>query len=196
LVGSIEVDPETAKSLAIGSSTVNDARLTELSKSEGPVLAPVPGRLRGPASQAQVTAPGIDVVVDLTPIQNLRYQSLLFAGEADIETVIGQRSVPCLAVWVEDGSGLHCRLPSYVETAPGLRAEVVLRSVKIEGATLVPNSYVGYDQDGDSYFVIVESPTGRERVPVTVGATDGVVRVITSGLSGGLSLVRPGPASP
>lgn len=195
-VGQIRVDPEIAQSLSVGNSSVNESRLIELKASEGTVQAPVTGRLLGPAQAARVDAPGLDVVVDLTPIQQLRYQSSVFRGAADIETVIGQRSVPCLAVWVEAGSGLHCRLPGYVETAPGLRAQVTLTSVPIQGAILVPNVYVGYDEADDSYFVVIERDGEADRVAVTVGSTDGVVRVITSELPIGANLRRPGSALP
>lgn len=192
-IGQLRLDASIERGLRASATTssVNASRLTVLRALEQPVTAPVAGRLKGPTGSASIEVPGVDVVVDLTPIQDLRYRSSAFRGVADIETVVGQRRVECLAVWVDQASRLHCRLPSYIETAPGLRGQVTLASEPLAQATVVPNSAVGYDDDSDSYFVVVDQDGESRRVLVTVGATDGVVRVVTSPLKVGLELLDP-----
>lgn len=207
-VGTIRVAPDVAAALTAseGSSRIDKGRLAQLRSLAGPVVAPVSGLLRVTPGSTVVEAPGIDVVVGLTPLQDLRYQSLQFSGRAVIETVVGQREVPCEAVWIarpevsqtqadnstdvaDVASDLHCRLPRYVETAPRLRARVVLESEHHRDAVVVPNVYVGYDPASDGYYITVMRDGRRSTVDVTVGPTDGVVRVITSPAPVGAVLV-------
>ena len=151
--------------------------------------------------QPFVRDPGVDVVVDLLPIQYLRYQSLEFSGWASIETLVGERRVACAAVWVQPSAGktagvdvpyeLHCRLPSYVETAAGLRSSLELRSAVYADVVVIPNIYVGYDPSTDGYYIRVIQDGEVLSLPITVGVTDGVVRVVTSDVPEGATLVRP-----
>gem|GEM_PF-1091055 len=206
-VGQAVIDPdvEAALEASSGASSIDKARLGQLRALEGPVVAPVGGVFGLVDTFPVVHAPGIDVVVALNPIQDLRYQSLGLTGRAVIETVVGQREVACEAVWTQqlevaressDGlesgaSEFHCRLPRYLETAAGLRAQVVLESPRLEDVVVVPNTYVGYDETTDGYFIKVIDAGVVSTVPVVAGVTDGVVRVITSDVPLGAVLVSP-----
>lgn len=197
----IAPDVEAALEAGAASSSVDEARLGQLRSLERALQAPVSGVFEVVEGRPIVSTPGIDVVVGLTPIQELRYQSILFTGRAIVETVVGERNVPCDAIWIarsaaapEEGgeSGparLHCRLPGFVETAAGLRSRVVLESETIRDAVVVPNVFVGYDADRDGYYVQVERDGATTTIPVVVGVTDGVVRVITSDVPVGARLV-------
>lgn len=191
-VGRTIVDPTVQAALQAGAtvSSLDSGELTQLRTLQGPVVASVSGVFAIVAGRPVLRDPGVDVVVGLLPIQYLRYQSIPFSGQASIETVVGNRQVPCAAVWVQPGgpsgasSGtpyeLHCRLPGFVETAAGLTAQVTLRSALYKNVVAVPNIYIGYDQTTDGYFVNVLANGKKEMLPITVGVTDGVVRVITS----------------
>ena len=212
-IGSIIVNPDVRALLEVGSqsSALDADRLGQLESMESSSLSsPISGMFD--ASQNTIMHEGLDVVVQLTPIQSLRYQSLIFDGEASVETIVGDRLVACQAVWLAlsspatsetdgdvqpVGSGsdeLHCRLSAAVETAPGIRALLTLRSETLTDAIVVPNRSVGYDETTDSYYVnLAETNDGVSNVvryDVSVGVTDGVVRVITSPLDVGAELVQ------
>lgn len=205
-VGRAAVAADTREALEAGAATsaIDRSRLDQLLALEGPLVAPAGGVLAAEDGFPAVRAPGINAVVDLTPLQELRYQSIAFTGRAVIETVIGERNVACLAVWVKktevlepdpfsprEASELHCRLPNHIETAPGLRAQVRLFSRLVENAVVVPNIYIGYDEAADGYYLNIADDETISRTPITVGVTDGVVRVITSPVPIGARLVLP-----
>jgi hypothetical protein len=209
-VGRLRIDPEVA-SLLQGSaqhSSIDASRLAQLRALQGPAEAPVTGVLHT-APQAAIEALGVDVVVELSPVQTLRYQALQFTGRAAVETVMGTREVPCAAVWVsapatssqpsagaadtggDQASTLHCRLPRQVETAPGLRAGLILTSRPLPDVLVVPNLFVGYDAERDGYYVIIRDHGRTRTLDVTVGPTDGVLRVLTSPVPVDAPLVMP-----
>jgi hypothetical protein len=203
-LGSIEVDPAVRDRLAGGDpADVDRSRLAQLEALAGPLTSPVDGVFSSGDGQPRIVGDGIDVLVDLTPIQYLRYRSFQFTGQASVETVIGVRQVPCAAVWVgssTDDEGLsvarlHCRLPRLVETVAGLRARVTLVSSLIEDAVVVLNSYIGYDTANDSYFLTALVDGAEQRIPIVVGATDGVRRVVLTEVPIGAALVRPPEAA-
>jgi hypothetical protein len=181
---------------AAGTSSIDASELAQLRSLERRVVAPIDGVLTLEDGRPVIRASGIDVVTELLPLQYLRYRSIPFSGRASIETIIGQRSVPCTALWVRISGGgapyeLHCRLPAYVETAAGLRARIVLTSRTYRDVVVVPNLSIGYDRKRDGYYVnIVEDGVVR-KIPITVGITDGVVRVVTSDLPVGAELAPP-----
>jgi len=206
-VGAAVVNPAVEAALEAGSATsnVDQGLLAQLRSLEGPVLSPVSGVLGSEGDLPIVLSPGIDVVIGLTPIQDLRLQSLRFTGQAVVETIVGQQKVACQAMWRErlapgethDGtesasSELHCRLPRRVETVAGLRARVVVESELFEDAVVVPNVYVGYDEAANGYFIKVIKDGQESTLPVVVGVTNGVVRIITSDVPLGAILVRLG----
>lgn len=204
-IGTVVVDPavEAALEVASQSSNIDLERLRRLRSEAGPRTAPVSGVLTLADETPVMISPGIDVIVDLNPIQALRLQSVDISGRAGIETVAGRREVACKALWTEvpelgdsdaptGRTRLHCRLPDHIETAPGLRAQLLVESGVFEDALVVPNVYIGYDDETDSYFVVIRADSGTERIPIEVGPTDGVVRVIESGASAGAELVPPG----
>ncbi len=207
IVGDAVVDPTVAAALQARNahSSIDQSRLQQLRTLEGPVTAPVGGILQLGGSAPELRTAGIDVVVSLTPIQQLRYESIPFTGRATIETTVGTRQVDCAAVWISttgpDRTGdvveapaplLHCRLPGFVETAAGLRGLVTLTSERFDSVIVIPNLYIGYDQTVDGYYVTVLENDQPVKIPVTVGVTDGVVRVITSDLPVGATLLLPG----
>lgn len=159
-----------------GELRVDPANEAQLGGAEGTVAASRLGVLRG--RTGEVVAP--------------------VAGVADVETVVGQRKVECQAVWLsakddgEDagaGSRVHCRLPDNAETVAGIPAVMTLASPKLTDVIAVPYLFVGLDAAGEDYVVnVVEGDSTVER-PVVVGVTDGVRRVIHSGINPGDELV-------
>lgn len=209
-LGRLVVAPATVEALGTSASDIDVARLAQLRRSEGDVLAPSDGRLvLDPVPRLEVG--GTDVVTPLTPMQRLRLDSDSFTARASVETIMGSRTVDCIAVWIEDGlagspdagddSGpapageVHCRLPVHIETAPGLRATFALTGTTITAATLVPNLFIGYDTDADRYTVRIDDGSGPRTVPVTVGLTDGVIRVVETDLPDGAVLLMPETAT-
>ncbi|MEI2777728.1 MAG: hypothetical protein V9G19_17530 [Tetrasphaera sp.] len=188
--------------------TVHQSRLAAARSRAGPVRAPVSGRLESSAGSVLITSPGIDVVVALRPLQELRYRGVPFTGRASVETILGQRSVPCVALWLarrqssqeasaDSGPGstsVHCRLPASTETAPGIPAVLDLSSPQQRDVLAVPAIYVGLDESGSNYVATVRVGSSASERPVVVGATDGVRRVILSGLRPG-ELILPAPTS-
>jgi hypothetical protein len=120
-----------------------------------------------------------------------------------LESVVGAQSVSCDAVWLEptaqEGSAsssgsstqLHCRLPRDIETVAGLPAALYLASKTINAAIVVPNVDIGYDGADGEYFVDLLVNGRRERTPIEVGVSDGVVRVVTSDLPIGAVVMSP-----
>jgi hypothetical protein len=178
------------------SGTVAESRSQLAASRVGDVIAPVSGVATFGPDAVAIKSAGLDVVVPLKPLQELRYRALRFSGTATVETVLGQRKSPCVAIWLQEmpgaaeseqeaSSAVHCRLAANVETAAGLPAVLTLASTPEEGAIAVPLIYIGLDTTGTNYLARVrEGPTTVDR-PVVVGATDGVRRVITSGLEPG-----------
>ncbi len=198
VIGRSIISPGIRASLDRGArqSSLDRGELEQLKSLEGRIVAPVGGVFVIQGGTAMILLPGIDVVVDLLPIQYLRYQSLSFSGRATVETIVGERTVNCAAVWVQAGSNpsagtpyeLHCRLPSYVETAAGLHAQVRLASGIYRDVVVVPNVYIGYDRSRDGYFISVVQDGVEKKIPITVGVTDGVVRIVTSDVPVGATL--------
>lgn len=139
-------------------------------------------------------AENIDVSAALTPIQYLRFISRPFSGRATVETVMGQRQFACTALRAtqskasEGGSvaSLRCRLPAAAETVPGLRARLSITSDTLKNVLVIPNLFIGYDDQRDGYYVNL-SQGGK--TAIKVGVTDGVVRVITAGIAEGDTLL-------
>lgn len=176
----------------------------------GDVRAQVSGRLTQGPQGAVIEQRGYDVVIPVSPLQELRYRGMRYHGTAAVETVYGPTSVPCVALWLERETApappvqgeevtvdpaalatgrLHCRLPSYIETATGLRAKLTTTSEVIENALLVPASAISHDPETQSAFVRVKTDESHRRVDVVTGATDGVVQVVVGDLRAGDELV-------
>ena len=173
-------------------STVAASTLATLRTKSGPVRAPVAGVFIETGGPRVVTA-GIDAAVDLNPLQVLRTTLVSFKGRAQVETVYGFRATPCHGIWVEAGdagSVMHCRLPAGTETTEGLPARLTLRTPTTRGIA-VPADYVGYDRRTDSYVVVKRQTDGTVKRPVVTGTTDGVRRVILSGVREGAVLDKP-----
>jgi hypothetical protein len=202
LIGQLRMVPQMRDSLSTSAarSTVAASQLVALQSREGDVLAPLSGTLALADGQVRVLSGGIDAVVALNPLQGLRLQTTTFTASVDVEDLFGYRSAACTAWWVQQadsGPELHCRIPSDVQTAAGLPATARL-TAPAQDAMAVPARYIGFDPaDGGSYFVTKPGAAGGppQRVPVVVGATDGVRRVILSGVAEGdqLILVEDGP---
>lgn len=211
VVGRLAVVPDVRAELgaeAREGSRISADRLRQVVSLERKLVAPVTGRLRdaGPSIAPGIESVGVDVLAQLTPIQQLRYQSMPFSAEAVVETVMGRRTVPCSALWVDtdaahsapvesgssmdasSGATLHCRLPAQVETVAGLRASLTATSTRLRGATVVPNSAIRFDAETKGFMVDIMEGGKRRGTPISVGATDGIVRVVTSPLSIGAPL--------
>jgi hypothetical protein len=171
------------------------------------VPAPLSGRAMLSTASARVEQDGLDVVVPLKPLQELRYRGMNFSGQATVETVLGQRTSPCVAVWIDTAvtgpepaeggaaasASVHCRLAADIETAAGLPAVLTLTSQRLDDVLAIPLIYIGLDQTGENYVVRAREGTAWVERRVVVGATDGVRRVVTSGLRPGdvVSAVAP-----
>jgi hypothetical protein len=212
-LGNLEVVPATRQALEGGASGsgMDRSELAQLTALERPVPAPVAGTLKVTARRSSIAVPGLDVTAPLTPLQVLRFDAVPFTGVASIDSVVGQRTVACAAVWIEalgdgsSGSGssssaadgspaaatVHCRLPAFVETAPGIRGDLTLTSRIVKDATVVPDIYLDYDAKSDGYAVTVASGGTRRTYPVETGPTDGVLRVVTTKAPLGAQLVMP-----
>ncbi|MCU1677616.1 MAG: hypothetical protein JWM93_2374 [Frankiales bacterium] len=202
VVGKAVVRPEILDAMTIRSrsSGVDRSQMALLERLAREIKAPVTGVLDVINGVPSIRSAGIDVVAAITPVQQLRYQSTLLTGTATIQTVVGMQAVKCLSVWMSSmpgveaptttttgaartigASSLHCRLPAYAETAGGLQSALSVQSETLRDVTVVPAVAIGYDDTVDGYYVIIADGTHR-KVPVEVGATDGVVRVVTSPL--------------
>ncbi len=200
-IGTATVRDDVARALRSGDDPgqINATTLANLAAREGPVTAPASGILRAVGSTAVIESSGIDVVAELSPIQYLRFLSMEFEGQAQVETVLGPRRVRCDALWIspstgdmsESASTLRCRLPSHVETAPGLRSTLTVAAEAVTDVLLAPNMFIGYDSEADHYFLRVERAGEFVSVPVGVGPTDGVVRVISGDVAADDRLALP-----
>jgi hypothetical protein len=65
---------------------------------------------------------GLDVVAELAPIQALRLRSMPFKATATIETVIGQRTVSCAGLWLDNGETPQAGIKT-IEPIPQSTAE-------------------------------------------------------------------------
>lgn len=204
-IGTTRVVPEVLASLAerSESSRIDAGEYQRLLDAETPVFAPVAGTFQVDEEGAWIESDGIDIVVDLSPIQMLRYESLDLSGTATVETVVGTRQVACAALSAtqrssehlaaesaEQGAQLNCRLPLGIETTSGLRAQLALTSPPLKDVIVVPYDYLTYDNATDGY--VVWSRKDGELVPIEVelGPSDGVRRVVRTALPIGLELVR------
>lgn len=207
-IGELRIAPAVVAASKAQPGGVTDAQVELLRGQTGPLKTPVPGPIRpSEGSGPFIDTPGIDLVATLTGLQDLRFRSAAFTGTATVETVLGQRTIPCEWLWVAGptpagdssadtgdkaaASQLHCRLPASAETAPGLRAKLTIASAVVKDAIVVPNRYLQYSPKADSYTVSVRRGGDVRKVKVAVGATDGVARVITSKLRVGDELVLP-----
>jgi hypothetical protein len=182
-------------------SSIAASRFRALSQREGPATAAVPGVVTLSSTEVAIASAGIDAVAPLSPLQELRYRGFGFTAEASVETILGQRTVPCQAVWLgprsaaaqpgDAGGGsraVHCRLSADVETAAGLPVLVTLRSPVIPDAVVVPSRYIGLDSASASYVVTARVGGALLKRSVIVGPTDGVRRLIVSGVKPGTVL--------
>lgn len=198
-IGEIEIEPDVQAQLHAAAQTnkLDEATLRGLNSFVAPYVAPIDGVLNLDG-RPRIETPGIDVITPLTPLQTLRYSATPFVGTATVETVVGARNVDCVALWIdtvdgEDGaaSQLHCRLPSHVETAAGLRAQLKIQSAVREDVVVVPNMYLKYDEAADGYVILVDDDGKATPYSVLAGITDGVVREVETEAPIGSRLVRP-----
>ncbi|MFV0634277.1 hypothetical protein [Demequina sp.] len=197
-IGSTQVDSQAREQLEGAEEGVRiaAAQLAALESEAGAVTAPASGPLTADEAGATIAVSGVDVTVELTGIQRLRLESMAIHGTASVETVVGQRDIACAALWVEDASDvdgaagtLHCRLPATTQTVAGLRATLKLDSDVIEDALVVPDSALGMDDDG--YTLTLMDDGDEEVVPVDVGPSDGVMRVILTDVPVGATVIPP-----
>lgn len=198
VLGSLRL--QDASSGAPAAGTVAESRRRLVAARLATLVAPTSGRARLTASSARVDNQGLDVVVPLKPLQELRYRGLRLNGTATVETVLGQRQSDCVAVWIQPiaaaaaadsgseptaSAAVHCRLAADLETAAGLPAVLTLASVRQSDVVAVPLIYIGLDKTGENYVARVRRGAAFVEQPVVVGSTDGVRRVITKGLAPG-----------
>jgi hypothetical protein len=188
-LGRLVGDPAVLRTLsADGGSTVATSRLAAIQERRAKVSAPVTGGFRATPTP-RITRQGLDLIADLNPLQALRYRGMAFTGAATVETVLGQQEVPCVTTWIVTGKAkggrVHCRLADSVETTAGIPGVLTLTGPKLTSVVAVPLRYVGLDSSGKNYVARVVSDSGTTERPVVVGVTDGVRRVVLSGIHAG-----------
>jgi len=176
--------------------TIAASKYETLRERQGIVRAQASGILRIYKNSVFIESDGLDAVTSLTPLQALRFSGFNFLGSVEIETLFGTESPSCDAVWVEktiesSESVLHCRIPQEIETVAGLQLTITLKSMLMKDVIAVPAVYVSLSEDGSSYLVTIKKNDETVSRKVTVGPTDGVKRVITSGIAVGEMLVIP-----
>jgi len=161
-------------------------------------VAPVAGLVVEGDRGSSVAAWGIDAVIELTAIQDLRLQGVELQGSATVETVLGVRSIACVALWVDPAdvevgspARLHCRLPASTETVPGIPVTVRVQSLLMADVIAVPNVYFGFDPDSDAYTLTYVYDGQELTVEVDVSVTDGASRVVLTEIPEGATILAP-----
>jgi hypothetical protein len=201
LLGRLGIRPEVQRQLEDASrqGTVGVSRQAALRERERQLRVPATGILTmSPGRRPTIASIGLDATVPLAPLQELRYRGMTFVGEVTLETLLGERRVACGAIWIEGPevatdpasgsagrSSVHCRLPDDVESTAGLPVTLTLTSAEHPHVVAVPSVYIGLDRSGDNYIARVRQAGGWVDRPVVVGATDGVRRIVVSGLKPG-----------
>lgn len=186
---------------------------------ERSVAAPVDGTVeRGPDTIAVVPV-GLVVVAQLTPIQALRMLGVDFTAVSMVETPSGRSNQGCVnfvtgaslagapggVVSAEsevsaegDTAGgdviessaysAVCELASGVPTVAGLPAKLRVEGPELRDAVVVPESAIRYRDDTGAAYVELDGRGPRE-VEVVLGPSNGLRRVVTSGIDPGMSIV-------
>lgn len=155
-----------------------------------PVIASATGMLRRTSPSTASIDVGLVVRSELLPTQLLRLRSGAATASATVETTGGKRQVPCTELTLSDGSlvassampddprsvggTLECRLSEVLDTVPGLPATIAVSVDFGTDVPVVPEIAIAFDDDGAPYVVT----TSGTRVPVELGASDGVLRVV------------------
>lgn len=200
VLGSRVLDPsiEAALESSARSSRIDANLLAQLHSREGELVAPVAGLVVEGDRGSSVAAWGIDAVIELTAIQDLRLQGVELQGSATVETVLGVRSIACVALWVDPAdvevgspARLHCRLPASTETVPGIPVTVRVQSLLMADVIAVPNVYFGFDPDSDAYTLTYVYDGQELTVEVDVSVTDGASRVVLTEIPEGATILAP-----
>lgn len=195
VIGSLERLPDYFRELETRAefSAIDSYVLEQEQVRDTYVEAPVSGVLEEREGEWSIRSTGIDVRIDLGSTQLLRLHRMSLVGEVTVDTLRGRRTLGCESIWLVSNieHAAYCRLPSSAETISGLSARLDVSTELIPDALLVPNPYLGYSADGDSYFVVVESQDIETRIDVDVGATDGVVSVVSGDVIPGMLLILP-----
>lgn len=172
-----------------------EADLANVHARGGEVTAPADGTVERSSSGDIRLVTGHQVRADLAPLQLLRLRAGSVDGTAHVETVTGQQVVVCRGLRLADDASaetpdatagepeagatgsITCDLGPDVETVAGLPATLDVEVLLGEDVLVVPNLTVRYDEDGTAY-VVRRSAGATERVEVTLGATDGIMRIV------------------
>lgn len=200
VVGRRVLDPSIAASLESSAqhSRIGANLLAQLRDREGDLVIPSTGMLQEGSEGPELGIRGIDAVVNLTPIQDLRLQGVELHGSATVETVLGVREVDCVSTWVEPAdveeesiARLHCRLPASTETVPGIPVTVSVHSPLLTDVITVPNVYFGVDSHTDAYTLTYVQREQEVTTEVDVSVTDGASRVVLTDIPEGATVVAP-----
>lgn len=183
--GDLDVDQAT------GQLRDRNADLAKAESSAMPVLATSAGTLRRTGPSTAAIDVGLVVRAQLLPTQLLRLRSGTATATATVETTGGKRQIPCREVLLSDASApspssdsvndleasggrLDCRLTEALDTVPGLSATVTVAIDFGSGVPVVPELAISFDDDGSPYVLT----TAGRRIPVELGVSDGVLRVV------------------
>lgn len=195
-IGSLVAQSGTKHALErdAATSTVSASRLAAIRAYTSVAKAPVAGNLSMDKGAPRIATPGLDLTASLSPLQALRYRGANFTGSAAVETVLGPQQAACSAIWlvaggaVKGGATVHCRLPNSLETVAGIPGVLTLVAPTQQAVIAVPGRYIGLDTSGRNYVARVGTGDEVADRPVVVGTTDGVRRVVLSGLREGDTL--------
>jgi hypothetical protein len=192
-VGSLEPDTGYFRDLELraASSAIDEFIYAQELARDTVILAPISGILQRDGTSWSIQSLGVDVRVNLTPSQLLRLYDTPLTGTASVDTLRGRRTFSCESLWLSlvGEHAVYCRLPNRAETISGLDARLEVSTEVISDALVVPNPYIGYSEGDDSFFVEIETDGSERRVPVNVGATNGVVSVVYGDVTQGDLLI-------
>ncbi|MEY3407625.1 MAG: hypothetical protein RL038_686 [Actinomycetota bacterium] len=195
VIGSYRPDPSSLKAqMEKDPGSIKDSKLDFLYKHQGDVSAPVSGVLLSKGDYYFVKQSGLAAVVSLTPLQHLRVESSKYSGLVNVETLFGTETAECESLWNEISESntealLYCRIPQEIETVPGLPVVLKISSDEVKNVIAVPAKFIAVTEDRLNYAVRVKDGNTSRLQVVKVGATDGVVRIVTAGLKGNETLL-------
>lgn len=177
------------------------------------VAVEVGSRVRSGLALAEVTAPGFTITAALDAADLLRFVSPPLGARAQVVGGSGPFDCPLLdpiptagdlgspdtagdPAGQQAGSGgstqIVCAVPDDAAVLAGMDAIMVVQLERADGALTLPVEAVAGTVDAGKVYLRADDGTAHE-VDVTLGTSDGVRIVVTSGLREGQQVLVPGP---
>lgn len=193
--------------------------LDAINARERTVTSPTEGTIQRGLDTVAVVPVGLVVVAQLTPVQALRLLGVELTAVSMVETPSGRSNQACVSFGTGVGVGgeasageapapetstevdsvggdateysayaATCQLAPGAPTVAGLPAKLRVEAPTIKNAVVVPESAIRYRDDTGTAYVEVNGDKPRE-VDVVLGPSNGLRRVVTSGIEEGTSIV-------